>query len=193
VSRIHVHPATADRFDDVAALLAPRRADTPACWCLTYRVTNAENSALRGEDRPGRLREFCAQDPPPGVVAYVEGEPAGWCSFGPRQALPRLARSRTIPRLDDAPVWSVFCLVVRAGHRGKGLASEMVEAVVALAGSRGVPALEAYPVDPEGRRISASQAFVGTTSLFERAGFTRVAPTSSTSAGLRRWVMRREL
>ena len=193
MSRIEVRPATADRFDDVAALLAPRRADAPACWCLTYRVTNAENSVLRGQDRPKRLQEFCSREPPPGVVAYVDGEPAGWCSFGPRSELPRLARSRTIPRLDDVPVWSVFCLVVRAGYRGKGLASQLVDAVVALAASRGVPALEAYPVDPQGQRISASQAFVGTTSLFERAGFTRVAPTTSTSAGLTRWVMRRHL
>ena len=193
MSRIEVHPATADRFDDVAALLAPRRADAPACWCLTYRVGNAENSALRAEDRPARLREFCEQDPPPAVLAYVDGEPAGWCSFGARDELPRLARSRVIPRLDDVPVWSVFCLVVRAGHRGQGLAAWMVEEVVTLASARGVPALEAYPVDPQGQRISASLAFVGTTSLFERAGFTRVAPTTSTSAGLTRWVMRRDL
>ena len=185
--------ATADRFEDVAALLAPCRADAPACWCLTYRLTNAENSTLRGSDRPRRLQELCSREPPPGVVAYMDGTPVGWCSFGPRSELARLARSRTIPRLDEVPVWSVYCLMVRAGYRGRGLASHLLDGVVTLARSRGVPALEAYPVDPQGQRISASQAFVGTTSLFERAGFTRVAPTASTSGGLRRWVMRLDL
>jgi GNAT superfamily N-acetyltransferase len=187
---IEVHPATGDRFADVAAVLAPKRTDAPVCWCLTYRIPNAENHTLRGADRPARLRGFCEQDPPPGLVGYVDGEPAGWCSVGPRAGLPRLARSRTIPRVDDTPVWSVVCFVVRSGHRGQGLTRALLDGAVHHAREHGAPALEGYPVDPGGRRISATLAYVGTTSLFEAAGFTRVQPTTSTSGGAPRWVVR---
>ena len=51
-------PATVDRFDDVARLLAPRRPEAPACWCLSYRGTSSEFNRLRGAERPERLRSF---------------------------------------------------------------------------------------------------------------------------------------
>ena len=188
-----IFPATADRFDDVARLLAPPRPDAPACWCLTYRVTSAEFSALRGEDRPNRLKGFFEGDAAPGVVAYVEGEPAGWCAFGPRTEMGRLQRSRTIQRLDDLPVWSVVCFVVAAKHRRRGIAARMLGEAVAYARAQGVPALEAYPIDNKGAKISGAFAYVGTVSLFESAGFAKIAETSSRSGGLSRWIMRRDL
>jgi GNAT superfamily N-acetyltransferase len=187
---VRVLPATEDRFADLSAVLAPRRTDAPVCWCLTYRVPNAENHALRGADRPARLRAFCAQDPPPGLLAYVDGEPAGWCSVGPRATLPRLVSSRTIPRVDDVPVWSVVCFVVRSGHRSHGFTHHLLQGAVAHARQHGAPVLEGYPVDPAGGRISATLAYVGTTSLFEAAGFQRVQPTTSTSGRATRWLMR---
>lgn len=190
---VEVHPATADRFDDVAAVLRPRDDGAQACWCLAYRLGNAENRQPSGAARPERLREACAQEPAPGVVATVDGVPAGWCSFGPRAELPRLARSRTIPVVDEAEVWSVFCLVVRAGHRRAGISRRLLDGAVRYARTRGVSVLEGYPVDTGGARISATLAFVGTTSLFEAAGFRRVVITSSTAGGQPRWLVRRSL
>jgi GNAT superfamily N-acetyltransferase len=190
---LDIFPATADRFDDVARLLAPRQPDAPACWCLTYRVTSAEFNALRGKDRPNRLKEFFDQDVAPGVVAYVDDEPAGWCAFGPRTEMGRLQRSRTIQQVDDLPVWSVVCFVVAAKHRRRGIASQMLQGAVDYAQAQGVPALEAYPVDTNGARISGAFAYVGTVPLFESAGFVRVAETASRTGGLSRWIMRRDL
>jgi len=176
----------------VAAILAPKKVDAPVCWCLTYRVPNAENSRLIGSGRPARLREFSRNDPVPGVVGYVDGIPAGWCGFAPRSNLPRLMNSRTIPRLDDMPVWSVFCFVIRPPFRRQGLSARLLEGTISYARSQRVPMLEAYPVDPL-ERMSPTLAYVGTTSLFEAAGFHRVQPTSGHSGGATRWLMRLEL
>ncbi|TDD67996.1 hypothetical protein E1262_17450 [Jiangella aurantiaca] len=41
--------------------------------------------------------------------------------------------------------------------------------------------------------LSTSLAYVGTTGMFERAGFTRVAGADATSARRPRWIMRRDL
>lgn len=189
---VEIHPATADRFPDVATILAPAKPSTPACWCLTYRITNAENHTLRGEDRPERLRSYCHDDPPPGMIAYVEGVPAGWCSFGPRTGFNRLVKSRTIPRVDNAPVWSVICFIVRSQFRRTGLSRDLLDAVIGYAEGRGdVPALESYPIDSTAGRVSASFAYVGTTSVFEAAGFQRVTLTTARSGGADRWLMRR--
>lgn len=190
---VEVHPATADRFDDVASLLAPKTPGAGACWCLPPRLASSELSALGTEGRPARMRELCGEDPPPGLLAYLDGEPVGWCAVGPRAGMGRLTRSRTIQQLDELPVWSVICFVVKAGYRRRGIASRLLEEAVAFAGSHGAPAIEGYPIDAAGTRVDTALAFVGTTALFEKAGFERMAETKATSAGRTRWIMRRDL
>ncbi len=187
---VEIHPATGERFLDLAQILAPRRKDAPACWCLTYRVTSSEFGSLRGEDRPTRLRALCEQENAPGVIAYVDGVPAGWCAFGPRNEMGRLQRSQTIPQIDDRPVWSIVCFVVRAAYRRQGLTHQLLKSAIAYARSRGVQTREAYPIESGGTRVSAAFAFVGTTSLFEAAGFRKVKETAARSGGLPRWIVR---
>jgi GNAT superfamily N-acetyltransferase len=184
-----VKPATQDRFDDLRAILCPN-ANPRACWCLTYRLANAENSALVGDARAERVRALCAGVPAPGVLGYVDDKPAGWCAVGPRTDFARLVRSKTIPVLDDVPVWSIVCLVVRAGYRRKGVAGELVRGAVRYAIEQGANCIEAYPIDNAGQRVSATLAFTGTTKLFADAGFVECAPTLAQSAGLPRVVMR---
>jgi GNAT superfamily N-acetyltransferase len=153
-------------------------------------VTSSEFKALRGAQRPARLKEFCRGEYAPGVIAYVDGTPAGWCAFGPRDEMGRLRRSRTIQRVDDAPVWSVVCFVIRVGYRRQGLAHELLSGAVEYARSVGVTTMEGYPVDNQGARISGAFAYVGTMSLFESAGFVRVAETRARSGGIARWIVR---
>lgn len=186
-----VHPATEDRFDDVATLLAPRGG--PACWCLYYRLSSGDYNRLRHADRPATVRELTGRRPSPGLLAYCDGEPAGWCGFGPRADMERLQRSRTIDPVDDSPVWSVVCFVVRPGFRRRGVTRVLLHGVIDYARSAGAAGLEAYPIDPAGARVHQSAAYVGTTDLFEAAGFRRVSQTRATSARLPRWVMRLDL
>lgn len=190
---VEIHPATGERFDDLASILAPRNPDAPACWCLYWRLTSSEYGRLTGEERPNRLRELCEGDSAPGVIAYVDGEPAGWCAFGPRTEMGRLQRSRTIPKFDDRPVWSIVCFVVKARFRRQGVSRQMLRAAIDYARSKGVQALEAYPVDTGGRRIGGTSAYTGTMSMFEAAGFRRVMETSARSGGLPRWIVRLDL
>jgi GNAT superfamily N-acetyltransferase len=192
VPRLVIHPATADRFDDLRTVLDPPGTGR-ACWCLAYRLPSGEFNRLVGSDRVERVRELTSADPPPGVLAYVDATIAGWCGVGPRSAMGRLVRSRTILPVDDVPVWSVVCFVVRAGYRRQGLAEELLHGACAFARDHGAPAIEGYPVDPAGQRISGAFAYVGTTGMFERAGFRRLAATDARSARLVRWVYRRDL
>jgi GNAT superfamily N-acetyltransferase len=198
--RVEVHPATADRFDDMCAALGGH-----PCWCLYYRLSAGEYGRTSVEARAELMRRRVCQptatstatstptSPAPGVVAYADGVPVGWCGFGPRSEFERLRRSRTIQAIDDRPVWSVVCFLVRTGFRRKGLAHAMLSGAVEYARAEHAAGLEGYPVDPGGKRIDTTFAYVGTTGLFEAAGFRRVAPTNSHSARLVRWLMRLDL
>jgi len=95
--------------------------------------------------------------------------------------------------VDERPVWSVVCFVVRPGYRRRGVARALLDDGISYARSCEAVALEAYPVDTGGGRISDSFAYVGTTRMFEKVGFTRIMETAARSAGLPRWLMRREL
>lgn len=190
MSAIVVGPAT--DFDDVATLVGPKKPTSTVCFCLSYRIGNKENVALAGPARAERMRELCLQDPPPGVIARLDDEPVGWAALHPRRET-SFARNRLIPHIDDIDVWSLWCLRVRPGYRGQGIAHALIDGAVAYARKRGAPAVEAYPVDNKGEKVDLTMAYVGTRKLFEAAGFVKAADTGSVLDGFPRVLMRLDL
>ena len=187
-----VQPATRARFGDVAAMLGPKNPDSSVCWCLSHRLDWKTNRQLAGPARGEYVKMLCSRKVAPGVLAYSGAEVAGWAAVAPRSELP-FARSAKIPHIDDLPVWSVWCIRVRPGHRGRGISHALLDGAVAYARSQGAPAIEGYPVDNEGKKVDLTMAYVGTRKLFEDAGFTKAADTRSVSGGFPRVVMRLDL
>lgn len=185
------HPVTTERFDDFAEVINPHRRATH-CWCLSHRLRVKDIDALGDGSREDAARALAAGSSSFGVVTYRDDVPVGWCHIAPRQEMPRLVASRLIRPLDDVPVWSIICLVVRGGHRKQGVTRHLVEGAVAYAASQGAPAVEAYPVDPPGR-MDTTMAFVGTRSMFESCGFEVVGQTGAVASKMPRLVMRRTL
>ncbi len=185
------HPVTPERFEDFADVINPNRRASH-CWCLSHRLRARDIEELGGGDRERAMRELCSREDPPGVVTYRDGVPVGWCNIGDRSKIPRLAGSKLIRPVDDVPVWSIVCVVVRGGHRRQGVTGPLIEGAVAYAASRGAPAVEAYPVDPLGR-MDLTMAFVGTRTMFERAGFERIGVTDAVASKMPRLIMRRDL
>jgi GNAT superfamily N-acetyltransferase len=188
-----VLPATAERFPDLAVILGTRSPDTPACWCLSYRLPSRENRALTPRERPAAVLALCSRPVRPGVLGYLDGEVVGWAGVAPRAELNSFARSRRIPHLDDLPVWTAWCFRVRAGYGGHGVATALLAGAVEFAREHGAPAIEGYPVDNGGRRIDRASAYVGTRAMFERVGFTKAADTDAIGGGMPRVLMRLDL
>jgi GNAT superfamily N-acetyltransferase len=185
--KTEVLSATA-RWNDFSSLMVPRRPGASGCVCMAYR-----NSSL---DMPGRIahmRSLCESDPGPGVLAYVDGDVAGWCSVAPKSTYRALVNSRTIPHVEDDGVWSVVCFVVRPGFRRRGLMHRLLDGAVAHAQASGAPALEGYPVDTDDGRVDQNSGYVGTVKLFEAHGFRRLSPTTGRRGGRPRWLVRLDL
>jgi hypothetical protein len=99
-------------------MLGPKNPESSVCWCLSHRVDSKTNRELVGPARGEYVRQLCSRDVAPGVLAYEDGEVAGWAAVAPRAELP-FARSRKIPHVDELPVFLVqprLCLRVDHGY-----------------------------------------------------------------------------
>ena len=184
---IEVVPATPDRWGDVVKVLGGD--GDRGCWCQAPRGFASGWNSGPGVRRE-LLRAQLEEDPPAGMLAYVDGEVAGWCGFGVRPRLPRLERSRTIPKIDDTPVWAILCFKIRVGYRRRGVASALLDGVIDFARRSGAPGIEAYPIDPGGGRVDSGFGYVGLTPMFEKAGFKRIVETAAKSDRKPRILMR---
>jgi GNAT superfamily N-acetyltransferase len=192
--QLGIVPADQASWDDLAAIFGT--ADAGHCMCQRFKVlgwiwrdsTHAERTELlqtqTGCDDPEAASTS-------GLVAYVDGEPAGWVAVEPRTSYPKLRTSR-VPWTgrsedkDDDDVWALTCFVVRKAFRGRGLTYPLARAAAEHARRSGARALEAYPmITQPGREISWGEVHVGARQVLQDAGFTEVSrPT------VRRVVMR---
>jgi GNAT superfamily N-acetyltransferase len=178
-AELSFHPLTAERWVDLEALFGPRGA-CAGCWCMWWRRTRTEWDRQRGDGNREAFRTLVASGIVPGILAYADGQPIGWCAIQPREAYPALERSRVLKPVDDQPVWSVTCFFVAKSHRRQGLTVRLLAEAVAYARERGAVLVEGYPVAPRKDRMPDVYAFTGTVSAFRRAGFREVARRSET-------------
>ncbi len=190
---ITVVPANEVSWDDLAAIFGT--ADYPSrCQCQRFKVRGWIWRDSTQEERTAMLRAQTACDDPEspttsGLVAYLDGEPVGWCAVEPRNAYANLGRTPWTGRdenRDDPTVWAVSCFVVRKGYRGRGLTYPLARAAIDFARDRGARALEGYAMITEpGKEITWGELHVGALGVYEDAGMTAVSRPSK-----RRVVMR---
>ena len=193
---MRIVPANAASWEDLQAIFGTRGTGA-RCQCQRYKLAPREAfSKFPVEERAFRLRQQTDCGNPDsrttsGLVAYLDGEPVGWCAVEPRSAYEGLVRTFKVPwegrdedRADDS-VWAVTCLFARAGFRKRGVSRALARAAVDFARERGARAVEGYPITT--KDVIAEELHVGTEGVFAAAGFSEVCrPT------LRRLVMRVE-
>ncbi len=179
MSEARVVDAAAAPWEDVEQVFST--GGYAGCWCQFWRLDNAQlREATEGAARDmlrGSLADAPPSSPAPGLLAYVDGEPAGWCALAPRDDYRRIPKTKliasgtTLP-LGDPGVWSLTCFRVRPGFRGRGVARALLAAAVGRARDAGARTLEAYPIElSAGTRGAAGDLNPGTLSMFLGAGF----------------------
>ena len=153
--------------------------DGRSCQCVWPVLMNKEWESTDIDQRTVLFQQEVASAQPPGIVAYVDGEAAGWIRVGPRPAQRRLERTRNIVAtthepLDDESVWAASCFVVRKEHRGLGLNGALLAAAIEFARESGARILEGYPIDTAQTKVRTNDLFHGALSTFLSAGFSKV-------------------
>jgi GNAT superfamily N-acetyltransferase len=145
---------------------------------MYWRTSRAEFARRGKEGNRADFEAWVRAERPAGVVAYVDGTPAGWISVAPRETYASLERSRILRRIDTQPVWSIVCFFVHSDFRHQGLMPALIEAAADYARGQGAEVLEAYPTDPAHRVRTPAEAYMGVLPVFVSAGFEEVARPS---------------
>jgi GNAT superfamily N-acetyltransferase len=169
---VEVHPLTAERWPDLERLFA-RCGWCSGCWCMSWRVPRSQFTRQGGQGNKQALKNIVDSGDVPGLLAYIAGDPAGWCSVGPREVYTVLGRSPVLKPIDDAPVWSIVCFAIASPFRRQGLTAVLLRAAIAYAKAHGARIVEGYPVDrPAG--LPPLLTPTGAASTFRAAGFREV-------------------
>jgi GNAT superfamily N-acetyltransferase len=181
------HPLTPDRWHDLETLFGERGA-CGGCWCMWWRLKRSQFNQQKGDGNKRAFKKIIASGAVPGILAYVDDQPVGWCALAPRETYPVLENSRILQRVDDAPVWSITCFFVAKPFRRKGISVALLRAAAEYAGKRGAKTVEGYPVEPKPGKMADAFVWSGLASAFRQAGFVEVLRRSAT-----RPIMRREI
>jgi len=179
-TRIEFHRLTPEHWDDFERLFGPRGA-CAGCWCMFWKLTRKEFTFGQGESNRLAQKQIVSSGQTPGLLAYVDGVPAGWIAVEPRSQYPGLLRSRVLAPLDELPVWSVTCFFVARAYRKQGLTVGLLKAAIEHVKGMGGKVLEGYPVEtPAGQRQAPVFIYTGVFSAFKQAGFMEAGRRSPT-------------
>ncbi len=153
------------------------------CWCRMWRRDADGRMPHDRAHMKEAMRQRIEDGVRVGLLAYVDGEPAAWCSVAPRLTFVGVGGVEGRGE-DESSVWSITCFYVRNAFRHRGLMDRLIEEAARHAQALGASVVEAYPVEPD----APSYRFCGFVPVFEAHGFSEVG-----RAGLRRHVMRRRL
>jgi len=188
IVQLSFKPLTPDLWSDFEALFGERGA-CGGCWCMLWRLSRKQFEAQKGDGNKRAMQAIVDAGEVPGLLAYHEKKPVGWCAVAPRTTYSALSRSRVLKNVDDRKCWSIACLYIEKSYRKKGVATELLRAAGEYARSRGAELMEGYPVEPKpDKDIPPAFAWTGIPSAFSRAGFKEVLRRSPT-----RPIMRKEL
>lgn len=186
---IVIEPVTAERWADFESLFGKRGA-CGGCWCMWWRLKRAQFEKQKGAGNRRAMKRIVDAGGTPGLLAYQDGEPIGWCSVAPRSDFSVLERSRVLAPVDGQPVWSIVCFFIARPYRRQGITVKLLQAAMRYAGQHGARIVEGYPVLPRKGRMPDVFAYTGLVSAFEKAGFREVARRSETRPIMRRAVRR---
>ncbi|MEJ2195798.1 MAG: GNAT family N-acetyltransferase [Ignavibacteriaceae bacterium] len=178
-SKYSFFPVTKERWKDFEQLFGKNGA-CAGCWCMYWRVSHKIFDKQKGAGNKKAIKKIIIQEKIPGILAYDDLQPVGWCSIAPREEFTRLENSRILKPVDNKYVWSVTCFFINRKYRNKGLSADLLNASKKLVKARGGRIIEGYPIEPRKNKIPDAFAWVGLSGAFLKTGFKEVARRSET-------------
>ena len=162
--------------------------DSPyRCYCQVFQMSKEQYQAAydnpEARQNPGPAsRKAAEQQIADGVLrgylAYIDGKSIGWCNANDRANYPA-EPYQNVPFYAPAEARekAVICFEIAPEYRGKGVATALLQQVIADAEAEGYSAVIAFPVARTERYEWDNQ---GPIRLYEKAGFNKATQNDGT-------------
>ena len=187
INDLLIKPLTPETWNDFEILFGPKGAYA-GCWCMWWRLSRKDFEKGQGQGNHQAMKELVASGTIPGLIAYSDNTPCGWCSVAPREHFSSLERSRVLKRIDDKAVWSIVCFFILKGYRGKGLGEKLIRGAISYVKSNGGRIIEAYPTVVRSPHAPPVSTFMGIPQIFKRTGFEEVKRPSNSKVIMRYYI-----
>lgn len=161
------------------------------CWCMYYHTTRGWSKLTPRQNKADK-QKLVLNGKAHGVLVYDDGDPIGWCQYGPRYELPKIDHMKSYIS-KDGDLWRITCFFIDRRYRGRGVSRFLLDSAVRFMKKRGVRTVEAYPIDPSRGHYSASLLWWGTLGLFRGAGFKIAGSLGKTPWGKHHPIVRKTL
>ena len=178
-SRYKLYTVTKENWKDFEKLFGKKGA-CAGCWCMYWRISSSQWKKQQGSGNKRAIKKLIFSNITPGILAYDNEQPIGWCSVAPREEFIRLESSRILKPVDDKPVWSVVCFFIDKTYRKRGVSVELLNAAKKYVKSKHGKIIEGYPVEPKEGKYPDTFAYTGLAKAFTQAGFKEVIRRSET-------------
>ena len=178
-SKFDFYPVTKENWNDFEYLFGEKGA-CAGCWCMYWRLRRKEYDNLRGSGTKRKMKSLVNDGTTPGILAYDDKRPVGWCSVAQREDFRVLENSKVLKRIDAQPVWSVVCFFINKEYRKQGLSVELLNAAKKYVKNNKGKIIEGYPVEPKKGKTADVFAWTGLASAFRKAGFGEIVRRSET-------------
>lgn len=173
IGKITIYPVTEDSIDDWLHFFDHDGfADNPgwaSCYCLEPHLpTTNENPERPWRESRSTMVKRLLKGETFGYLAYVDNKPAGWVNASLRSEY-KLLQQVDPNGPESASVIGVSCFVIAPPYRRHGIASALLERVIADAASRGALWIEGYPRNKPESNDGAH--FRGPTNMYANRGF----------------------
>jgi hypothetical protein len=155
---------------------------------MWWRLARKEFENGQGESNRKAMKLIVESGIIPGLLAYSEGEPCGWCSIAPREHFGSLERSRVLKRIDNEKVWSLVCFFIDNKHRGNNLGFKLILGAIEFVKSQGGKILEAYPTILKSSNAPPVSTFMGIPDILNKAGFKKFYQPSKSKLIMRYYI-----
>jgi predicted GNAT family acetyltransferase len=162
---VEIRPISTSNWNDFV-LLMNSDSQCSDCWCLNHR---AAPGCPTGDLAKETMKTLLQDGKVHGLLAFTDKLCVGWIAIDPITEM----IGHDCQNTAKSNEWSIHCIFIKDGFRGKGLSIKMIKAAVEYAKFHNAQVISAFPIPDENRIKFPPNAseFSGRFSTYSKLGF----------------------
>ena len=150
--KITIRPISKEIIDDFLHFFDKRaftdNKDWSGCYCYFYHFDRSyeEWEQRTGESNRVSAEELIQEGRMKGYLAYLNGEPIGWCNVNDKMNYSRLTSNKELWDGTVEKICSIVCFIIAPEYRKKGVASQILNTIINDYTKKGYEYVEAYQI-----------------------------------------------